>query len=89
MGRANNVGRSLQIISKLQGWDPCKIEGSDYANCEYPEDRVTKGDTPYLTGTGTTSPQSSVPDPKPPGGDTRSPGSGGQNSGKHNPMVGK
>lgn len=27
MGRANNTARSLQIISRQQGWDPQKIEG--------------------------------------------------------------
>ena len=44
MARNNNTSRSLIIMSKLQGWDPSKIDGVDYANNEYPEDRVTKGE---------------------------------------------
>ncbi len=62
MGRANNTSRSLVIMSQLQGWDPCKIDGSDYPNCEYPEHRVTEGDTGYLQGPLPTSPQSTRPD---------------------------
>lgn len=89
MGRANNIARSLQIISKAQGWDPCKIEGSEYPNCDYPEDRVTKGDTPHLSGPLPSSPESSTPNPSVPGPDTRGPGPGGQGHGKHDPNAGK
>lgn len=89
MARHNNIARSLIIMSRANGWDPCKIEGADYPNNEYAEDRVTKGDTPHLTGTGTTSPESSTPNPGVPGADTRSPGAGGKSSGRHDPMAGK
>ena len=89
MGRANNVSRSLGIISKQQGWDPSKIDGQDYPNNSYPEDRVTKGDTPYLTGPLPKDPQEPCPDPKPAGPDTRSPGPGGNSHGTGNPYAGK
>jgi hypothetical protein len=89
MGRANNTSRSLVIISKMQGWDPCKIDGQDYPNGEYPEDRVTKGDTAYLGGPLPTSPESATPSVGPAGPDTRSPGPGGGPHGRHDPMAGK
>lgn len=87
MGRANNISRSLQIISKGQGWDPSKIDGVDYANNEFKEDRVTKGE--QLGGPLPSSPQSSTPNPGVPGPDMRSPGAGGTSHGKHNPNAGK
>lgn len=88
MGRANNTARSLIIASKLQGWDPTKIDGKDFANGEYPETRVNTGDTPYLTGPLPGSPENQTPDPGVPGADSRSPGPGGTSSGKHNPYGG-
>lgn len=89
MARHNNTSRSLIIMSKLQGWDPCKIEGADYAGCDYPEDRVTKGDTAYLGGPLPADPQGATPDPAVPGPDGRSPGPGGQSHGTHDPNAGK
>jgi len=71
MARHNNTARSLIIISKANGWDPCKIEGSDYPHCEYPEERVTKGDTPQLQGPLPTSPETECPYPPIPGADDR------------------
>jgi len=88
MGRANNTSRSLIIMSKLQGWDPCKIDGQDYVGGEFPEDRVTKGDTAYLTGPLPGSPESVTPDPGVPGPDNRSPGPGGESRKVHNPYPG-
>jgi hypothetical protein len=88
VGKANNVARSLIIASKLQGWDPTKIEGENFANGAYPEDRTTEGDTAYLHGPLPPSPESKTPDPGVPGPDNRTPGSGGRSSGKHNPYGG-
>ena len=87
MGRANNTSRSLQILSKLQGWDPSKIDGVDYPNGSYTEDRVTKGE--QLGAPLPRDPQEPCPDPKPAGPDTRGPGPGGQSHGRGNPMAGK
>lgn len=42
MGRANNTSRSLQIISRANGWDPTQIIGEAY---NYNENRVTEGDS--------------------------------------------
>lgn len=89
MGRANNTSRSLIIISKLQGWDPCKIDGQSFPNAEYPEDRAMKGDTAYLSGPLPSSPESATPHPGVPGPDVRSPGPGGQSHGKGSPYAGK
>lgn len=84
MGRANNVGRSLIILSKMQGWDPCTIEGADYPSNEYNEDKVTKGSDTRFTGH-ETDPQGPTPDPAVPGPDNRSPGPGGKNHGVGDP----
>ena len=89
MARHSNTSRSLQILSRLQGWDPSKIDGADYPNNEYPENRATKGDTPYLTGPLPKDPQEPCPDPKPAGPDTRGPGPGGKSHGHGNPYTGK
>lgn len=89
MGRANNTSRSLIIISKQQGWDPTKIDGVDFANNVYPEDRVTRGDTPYLSGPLPRDPQEPCPDPGVPGPDTRGPGPGGVPRAPGNPYAGK
>ena len=88
MARHNNTSRSLIIMSKLQGWDPCTIEGKEFANNEYPEDRATKGDTAYLHGPLPGGPQDAIPDPGAPGPDNRSPGPGGKSHGKHDPFAG-
>lgn len=89
MARHNNTSRSLIILSKMQGWDPTKIDGQDFANNVYPEDRATKGDTPYLTGPLPRDPQEPCPDPGPSGPDTRGPGPGGERHGTGNPYAGK
>jgi hypothetical protein len=88
MGRANNTGRSLIIISQAQGWDPTKIEGADFPNNAYPENRVTKGDTAYLHGPLPSSPEANCPDPSMQGPDTRSPGPGGTKRGHGDPYGG-
>lgn len=41
MGRANNTSRSLQIISKAQGWDPTEIIGDAY----HAREDLTQSDT--------------------------------------------
>jgi hypothetical protein len=41
MGRANNTSRSLQIISKAQGWDPTEIIGDAY----HAREDLTRSDT--------------------------------------------
>jgi hypothetical protein len=86
MGRANNVSRSLQIISRMQGWDPCKIDGEHFAHLEYDENERQQG---FRPGPAPTSPQSIQRTQSPPGPDTRGPGPGGTNHGHHNPMAGK
>lgn len=89
MARHNNVSRSLIIISKAQGWDPTKIDGQDFVNGVYPEDRATKGDTAYLNGQLPKDPQEPCPDPSAPGPDNRTPYAIGKNHGTHDPMAGK
>jgi len=88
MGKANNTSRSLIIASKLQGFDPTKIDGAHFAGADYPENRPTQGDMPYLTGPLPPDPEYPCPDPAPGGPDTRSPGPGGKSSGKHDPYGG-
>jgi hypothetical protein len=91
MARHNNTGRSLIIMSKLQGWDPCKIDGTPYPGGEYHEEKTTAGFSPEaMGGFGVVKdPQGAVPDPSAPGGDSRSPGPGGKSSGVHDPNAGK
>lgn len=72
MARHNNTSRSLQIMSKLQGWDPSKIDGVDYAGNSYPEDRTTKGE--QFQGPLPKDPQGSCADPAPARADNRNPG---------------
>lgn len=86
MGRANNTSRSLQIISRAQGWDPCKIDGKDYRHLEYDDNEPMQG---FKPGPPPASPEANVPSPSVPGPDTRSPGPGGQSHGKHDPYAGK
>lgn len=86
MGRANNTSRSLHIISKLNGWDPSKIDGADYPNSVYDENERMQG---FKAGTLPRDPQEPCPDPSPPGPDTRTPFVIGGRSGKHNPNAGK
>lgn len=53
MGRQNNVSRSLQIISRAQGWDPNKISGEQ---AERPDGDLTDifpiRETPFTNVTG-------------------------------------
>ena len=86
MGRANNTARSLQIMAKLQGWDPCKIDGKDFPMLEYDEDERQTGVKP---GPAPKSPEDSFPGVAIQGPDTRTPGPGGQGHGKHDPNAGK
>ena len=81
MARQNNTSRSLIIMSKLQGWDPTKIDGKDFVGNVYPEDRTMKGDTPYLTGPLPKDPQEPCPDPSAPGPDARTPGNASRSHG--------
>lgn len=85
MGKPNNIARSLIISAKLRGWDPTKIEGADFPNSDYPENRVIQGDTPYLSGPLPKDPENATPNPGPSGPDNRSPSPGGQNHGTHDP----
>lgn len=41
MGRHNDIVRSLEILSKAQGWDPHKMTGDVY---RYNENRLDEGD---------------------------------------------
>lgn len=68
MARHNNISRSLQIMSREQGWDPCKIDGQDYPHLEYDEQEPTRG---FRPGAPPPDPQGPCPDPAPPGPDTR------------------
>jgi hypothetical protein len=53
-------------MSRLQGWDPCKIEGEDFPNAEYKEDRYEKGDVVESAGLGLAKdPQGPCPYPEP------------------------
>lgn len=89
MGRHNNPARSLVIMSKLQGWDPTKIDGQEYVNNEYREDRVTKGDGFMGKAPMPTSPEQECPYPAQPGPDTRGPNPVGGKGGHHDPYAGK
>lgn len=86
MGRANNTSRSLQIISRLQGWDPCKIGGEEFKAIEYDENERMEG---FKPGPLPVDPQAACPDPPVPGPDARGPGAGGQSHGVHDPNAGK
>lgn len=88
MSRYNNIARSLIIVSKANGWDPCQIEGKDYVNGEYPEDRPTKGDTAYLHGPLPNDPQGGDSNVGAPGPDTRGP-QAVKHPGTGNPYAGK
>jgi hypothetical protein len=57
MGRANNTARSLQIISKQQGWDPNEIVGET----TFPREDIFKSVTGPIPG-GAADPQSACPD---------------------------
>jgi hypothetical protein len=75
MGRANNTSRSLQIISKAQGWDPNQIvdnhgEASILTNQKpfptqigstFPREDLFKSDTAGTPGKDTSEP---CPDPQ-------------------------
>lgn len=48
MGRQNNTARSLNIISRAQGWDPDRIEGFegvDLGEINHPREDIFKSDT--------------------------------------------
>jgi hypothetical protein len=90
MGRANNSSRSLQIISRAQGWDPNKIEGFDttlesvgYRHRESPTDPSTTQD-PFPGNNQTSGNSLTV---KSPGADTR--GSARDSGPKGDPYPGK
>jgi hypothetical protein len=51
MARQNNSARSLIIMSKLQGWDPTKIEGSS-VDLGYKEDIPTQGTKGWMAPEG-------------------------------------
>ncbi len=81
MGRANNTSRSLQIISRQQGWDPNCIEDLDgtlggnkyltdvgYRAREGPYDHSSTQD-PFIGDRN--DPQQKFPTLSAPGGDTR------------------
>jgi hypothetical protein len=52
MARSSSQDRSLVIISKMNGWDPTKIEGGPPLGQAhvYQEDRVHKGDGAVAPG---------------------------------------
>ena len=52
MSRNNNTARSLIIMSKLQGWDPTRIEGFEGQDLGYREDIPTRGTVGWVPPVG-------------------------------------
>ena len=81
MARANNTARSLQIMSKLNGWDPNEITGPAEM---YPEDAVNQGTKAGYSP----NPGEGPKDPKDQSQPTDARGTGSRRTGNASPFEG-